>query len=69
MLAQDLAGEEVALWKMSAEEDEGNGEDPGLGKTGIYKRKLAQVSYFSHADYQPSWTWIQISLPLSTANL
>lgn len=30
MLAQDLAGEEVALWKMSAEEDEGNGEDPGL---------------------------------------
>lgn len=54
MLAQDLAGEEVALWKMSAEEDEGNGEDPGLGKTGFYKRKLAQVSYFSHSDYQPS---------------
>lgn len=40
-----------------------------IGKIGFYKGKLVQVSYFSHADYRPSWTWFQVSLPLSTANL
>ena len=60
---------EVALWEMSAEEDEENGEGPGVGKTGFPKGKLAHVSYFSHADYQRSWTQFQVSLPLSTASL